>query len=317
MLHLASGIDPSPLGKFPFTPAWTGGKYVGASPLGLSISSFGRVYMPPNVSAYVGADITSGILSSRLHDAEDTVLFIDIGTNGEMALSVKGKICASSTAAGPAFEGMNIEYGMRAAEGAVDSFVIGEDGSVSVTTIGGTRASGICGSGLLDIAGELASHGLVDKQGRFINPKTSDIAPSLAKRFVMCNGKLCFLIAGDVVLTQKDVRQIQLAKGAIRAGIEVLFSESGICAVDIDRILIAGSFGYHLKVKSLFNIGLLPDACAKKVSMVGNTSKTGGHAFLVNGALRDMMAARVRDISVIELANRANFDRVFIQYLAF
>jgi uncharacterized 2Fe-2S/4Fe-4S cluster protein (DUF4445 family) len=318
MLHLAVRENPASLGKYPFIPVEKGHSRRHASDLGIHASPYAVVYLPPNISAYVGADITSGILATALGDKKGSVLFIDIGTNGEMALAVNGGISATSTAAGPAFEGMNIEFGMRAANGAVESFDIADDGQrVSVGVIGETAPTGICGSGLLDIAGELVAHGIVNKQGKFVKPDQTAFPPEIAGRFIERDGKTCFRIDGDIVITQKDIRQIQLAKGAIRAGIEFLMKNGCIESSGVTEVLIAGSFGYHLKTKSLFNIGLLPKEFDGRVRMVGNTSKTGGLAFLLNSSFRGKMADLVGKIDVIELSNCKDFDRVFIETLSF
>ncbi|MCE5283706.1 MAG: ASKHA domain-containing protein, partial [Deltaproteobacteria bacterium] len=266
-------------------------------------------------SAYVGADITSGILASRLHERKGTTLFVDIGTNGEMVLAADGRMTATSTAAGPAFEGMNIACGMRAAVGAIERFKIGLQGDAHWTTIGGGRATGICGSGLLDIVAQLVVHGVIDPQGRFKGP--TGLPPLLGERLQRRDGKRVFVLTGEVILTQKDVRQVQLAKGAVRAGIEYLLASQGLDAGSVDRVLIAGSFGYHVRASSLLGIGLLPAEFEGKVEMVGNTSQSGGQAFLLSRAYRREMADTVGRISVVELANHRDFEKVFVRCLGF
>jgi uncharacterized 2Fe-2S/4Fe-4S cluster protein (DUF4445 family) len=321
MLHLACNADPHSLGQFPYTPKLLGAEHRSAA--GIAISPFGLVWLPPIISAYVGADITSGILASALDKKQGTTVFIDIGTNGEMVLAKDGRLAASSTAAGPAFEGMNISCGMRASRGAIESFSIVDD-AVSFRVIGAdagwegqTDIAGICGSGLLDIAGELARTGIIGKNGRFANPGSDAAAPALLGRMRPHEGKNAFFITDGVYLTQKDVRQIQLAKGAIRCGIEMLLDHFGMGADDVGTLEIAGSFGYHLNEASLLNIGLLPPAFAGKTAFVGNTSMTGATAFLLNAAFRSRMAALVREVDVVELANDERFEKTFIKYLGF
>jgi uncharacterized 2Fe-2S/4Fe-4S cluster protein (DUF4445 family) len=321
MLHIASNTDPYSLGQFPYTPNLFGAEHLSAKDL--TISPFGLIWLPPIISAYVGADITSGILSSALDKKRGTTVFIDIGTNGEMVLAKDGRLAASSTAAGPAFEGMNISCGMRASQGAIESFSIA-DGVVSFQVIGdnsdweGERAiTGICGSGLLDIAGELVRTGLIGKNGRFIKPENGNNAPALVNRIRLHEGKNAFFITDDVYLNQKDIRQIQLAKGAIRCGIEMLLAHFNMTADDVDTLEIAGSFGYHLDEASLLNIGLLPPAFAGKTAFVGNTSMSGATAFLLNISFRSQMAELVNDIDVVELANDESFEKKFIKYLSF
>ncbi len=316
MLHLAANVNPFSLGKYPYTPAITGGSHINAQKLGLDISERGIAYLPSIISSYVGADITSGVLASQLDKIDGTTLFVDIGTNGEMVIASGGKLSATSTAAGPAFEGMNISCGMRAANGAVEYFDIDDKGSVSIKVIGDSEPSGICGSGLLDIVGELVEHGIINANGKFIENR-DDIPKELAGRLIFKEGKTVFSISEKVYLSQKDIRQVQLAKGAVRAGIEYLLQSRDVSAENVDRVLIAGSFGYHLRAESLINIGLLPEEFEGKIDFIGNTSKSGGKAFLLNKACRKDMDKTVKLIEVVELSNYKDFDKVFVKCLAF
>jgi uncharacterized 2Fe-2S/4Fe-4S cluster protein (DUF4445 family) len=315
MLHLATRTDPASLGKYPYTVALAGSEHVHAREIELRISQHGLVYLPPIMSAYVGPDITSGILSTRLAEQPGTVLLVDIGTNGEIVLSVDGRLTATSTAAGPAFEGMNIACGMRASRGAVELVSLGEHG-IHVKTIAGAPAVGICGSGLLDVVGELASQGGLDKNGRFQNNGASHSQP-WKDQWETVEGKAVFRIAGPVYLTQKDVRQVQLAKGAIRTGIEMLLKANKVDAGKVDRVLIAGSFGFHLRTASLIHLGLLPREFSNRVEFVGNTSKSGAQAFLLNRQTRDEMKRIVEEVEVVELANDPAFEKAFVQSLLF
>lgn len=317
MLHLSVNVNPYSLGKYPYIPEIEGGIYLEAVKHNLDVCKYATLYLPPIISAYVGADITAGILSSQLHKEQGKTLFVDIGTNGEMAISLDGRLSSTSTAAGPAFEGMNISCGMRAGNGAIEFFNIEEDGDISIKTIGNVESTGICGSGLLDIVGELVQYGVINSNGKFINPEKAEILDSLKQRVEKKDGKTVFRITKDVYLSQKDVRQVQLAKGAIRAGIEFLLKSKDIKASEVDKVLIAGSFGYHLRAKSLINIGLLPEEFEGKIEFVGNTSKTGGQAFLLNKSYRDEIKSLVKDIEVVELANCKDFDKVFVKCLGF
>ena len=317
MIHLASNTNPASLGKYPYTPGIKGAMHLMASEHKLHISPFGIIYLPPVISAYVGADITSGILAAQLHEKKGITLFVDIGTNGEMVIGRDGSLSATSTAAGPAFEGMNITHGMRAGQGAIEFFEIGEHGNIRMKVIEDTEATGICGSGLLDIVGELAAKGILNRNGRFVEPESEGIPEVLSERLVKQEGKTAFKLTGNVFLSQKDVRQVQLAKGAVRAGIEFLLESKGVRAADVDRILIAGSFGYHLRASSLIHIGLLPEEFQGKIEFIGNTSKSGGQAFLLNRAYRTEMEERVGRVEVLELANYKDFDKVFVKCLNF
>ncbi|MDP4145095.1 MAG: ASKHA domain-containing protein [Bacillota bacterium] len=317
MLHLAAKVDPSSLGKFPYNPKLHGGNHIIAKDHKLSISPLGVIYFPPIISAYVGADIASGILASRLHEEKGITLFVDIGTNGEMAIALDGQLSATSTAAGPAFEGMNITHGMRAAHGAIEFFNVEEDGKITVKTIGNKEAIGICGSGLIDIVGELVANGLINKSGKFVDFNKADLSSILKEKLVKLEGKTVFRITDKVYLSQKDIRQVQLAKGAVRAGIEFLLKSRSLKADDVEKVLIAGSFGYHLRAKSLINIGLLPSEFKDKIDFIGNTSKSGGQIFLLNTEYREKMVKIVKSVDVIELSSYKEFDKVFVQSLSF
>jgi uncharacterized 2Fe-2S/4Fe-4S cluster protein (DUF4445 family) len=315
MLHLVAGVNPRSLGRYPYTPVLRGGEYVTARDVGFSLPGTARIYFPPIISGFVGADITAGILATGFHREPGTVLFIDIGTNGEMVLSINGRLIATSTAAGPAFEGMNIACGMRAAEGAVEKFSIGGDGRLSVGAIGDAKPAGICGSGLVDVVGELVAHGVLDRNGRF--SRNGHIPDLIRERMCFENGKSTFRISDEVFLTQQDIRQVQLAKGALRSGIDILLAGNGLKYSDVDRVLIAGAFGFHLRTKNLVRIGILPAELEGKIDLVGNTSKPGACALLMDRSLRLEALRMVDRVNVIELANEPGFERTFIGNLAF
>ena len=295
MLYLAVRTDPTPLGKYPYTPTLLGGTYCDPGQLVIG----GRIYLPPIISAFVGADITAGILASGLAKTEEATLFIDIGTNGEMVLAKDGSLVATSTAAGPAFEGMNITQGMRASSGAVERFAMQDDGSFSFATIGGAEAVGICGSGLIDVVAELVRTGRIGKTGRFTDKSQA------------------FSITDKVALTQLDIRQLQLAKGAVRTGVDAMLLSRGLTPESIARVEIAGSFGYHLREDSLLALKLLPEAFAGKVHFVGNTALSGGRAFLLNTDLRREMEQTVQGITCIELSDDEAFQQNFVSSLGF
>lgn len=313
MLHLATGVSPSSLGQYPYTPLVYGHTSLPAKQCLLTMAGPAEVYLPPIISPYVGADISTGLLAAGLHKRDALSLFVDIGTNGEMVLAGSGKLVAASTAAGPAFEGMNIACGMRASLGAVEHFAIDRQGRLQIDTIGSGKATGICGSGLLDIAAELVKHGIVAKNGRFV--KAGTLPEDFGARLVQQQGTMSFVIADGVFLSQKDLRQIQLAKGAIRAGIELLLRSQEAQAADVAEVLIAGSFGYHLRPESLLGIGLLPREFAGKIRFVGNTSQAGGMALLLNGKLREELADIVKAVQSVELSQYSDFDRVFVDSL--
>ncbi|NPV92778.1 MAG: DUF4445 domain-containing protein [Firmicutes bacterium] len=317
MLHLAARVNPFTLGKYPYTPQIFGGTYLRAVEHGLKVSEMAMIYLPPIISSFVGADITSGILASGLYELNGVTLLVDIGTNGEMVLAVDGRLAATSTAAGPAFEGMNISCGMRASRGAIEQFKLEKDGVLKLKTIGETAPVGICGSGLIDVVGELVKHGLINKNGKLVEPDAKLIPAGLKGRLVESDGRLRFKLAENVYLTQKDIRQVQLAKGAIRVGIEFLLGSSGLKADDVDRVLIAGAFGYHLRPASLINIGLLPKEFKGRIEFIGNTSLTGGKGFLLDRGAREQIQGEIENVSVLDLASHPRFDRLFVNCLGF
>jgi uncharacterized 2Fe-2S/4Fe-4S cluster protein (DUF4445 family) len=315
MMHLAANVNPEPLGRYPYTPTLTGGTHLTAASLGLSISSLGIVFFPPVVSGFVGSDITAGVLAVDLAQARGVTLFVDIGTNGEMVLARDGRLQATSTAAGPAFEGMNIACGMRAARGAIERVGI-DAGRIEVATIDDASPVGLCGSGLLDAVAALVEHGVIDSSGRFARDPDR-LHPALRDRLRKLDGKPVFYLADEVYLSQRDIRQVQLAKGAVRAGIDILLKRNGMTAEDVDQALIAGSFGYHLTTISLVTIGLFPPEFDGKVDYVGNTARTGAEALLTNAGARDSLQRLVAEIESVELANDAGFTDAFVAAMAF
>ena len=311
MLHIAAAVDPAPLGRSPYRPSLTGGCHLRAAELRLGIAAHGLVYLPPVVSGFVGADITAGILATDLHRSRQTALLLDIGTNGEMVLAHAGELWATSTAAGPAFEGVNIACGMRAALGAVDA-VTANDNRWTLHTIGDAQAIGICGSGLVDLVSCLVKNGAIGKNGRF----ETKAAPPVGN-WDESEGRCLLRLSNEVVLTQKDVRQVQLAKAAIRAGLDALLAGAKVRRQDVERVLVAGSFGYHLRPDSLAGSGLLPPELAAKVEAAGNTCKAGAVTLLTDDGTRRELQAVAGRVRSIELANDVAFGRRFVEQMAF
>lgn len=297
MQHLIYGENPKSLAVSPYEPVFLEEK-------SFLIDDIETVLLS-NASSYVGADIVSGVAAVKLEERNNT-LFIDIGTNGEMVLSAEGKLYGTSTAAGPAFEGMNIECGMRAGNGAVEGFeIIGSENKFKVQTIG-DASTGICGSGLLDIMSEFVKHKIVLKSGKF-NPR---MKPEFKEK--LRDKK--FYITENIYLSQGDIRQIQLAKGAIAAGVKLLLLKVEKDISDIDEVIIAGSFGYHLNAESILNIGIISDFDGE-ISFAGNTSLNGCIGYLVNKGMREKI--RTTEIDVMELSKSAKFQDVFIKELQF
>jgi uncharacterized 2Fe-2S/4Fe-4S cluster protein (DUF4445 family) len=312
MIYLAAGLDPVTLGRHPFIPEFRGHALFKAGELGLAGAGSAEVYFPPVISGHVGADIVAGLAATGLEERPGVSLFVDIGTNGEMVLAQDGRLLAASTAAGPAFEGMNISCGMRAAPGAIESYHLEETGELTVKTIGQARAIGLCGSGLMDVVAELVSHGGLAPSGRF-TPDGGRLAGWLERD----GGKTRLRLAEGVYLTQKDIRQVQAAKAAIRAGIMLLLDEAGLRADQVERVLVAGSFGYHLREASLLALGLLPPEFAGLVTMAGNTSKSGARLFLLNEPSRAGAAGLAGRVKHFNLADKPRFQEVFVAAMAF
>lgn len=316
MLYLALAESPKTLGRFPYTVNLRGGRHLSAGPLRLGMADGALVYVPPMTSAFVGGDISSGIVATALQEQRGTSLFIDVGTNGEMVIARDGRLAATSTAAGPAFEGMNISCGMRASAGAIDSVRIDASGQCRITVIGEAEPAGICGTGLIDAVAELVRTGVIGPSGRFANPAQVSLSP-LRERLTQVDGKPAFLLAEKVHLTQGDVRQLQLAKAATRLGADFLLRSVGVPVERLDRVYVAGGFGFHLRPESIVGIGLLPPEVRDRIEFVGNTSKAGGRALLLDQGQREVVRRVVEGIEVVDLTQQEGFDRAFAERIGF
>lgn len=309
MLHLFLGVKADSIAVFPYEAVFLNTLNLRAEELDIHINEQGIVTVLPSASPYIGADIISGITAIDFHKKTRPSLFIDIGTNGEIVAICSGKMVACSTAAGPALEGMNIDCGMRAEEGAVDSFDISENFELNYTTIGNREAVGICGSALLDIGAAFLERGIITKTGRFNKTLPDKISGRLVEKR--------FYITDKVFISQRDIRQIQLAKGAICSGMEMLLKEINIDIKDIEEIVIAGAFGYHINAESIKKIGLIPKGFRGSVSFVGNSSVEGARMVLVNvDKLKEMEEIR-KNIRIVELSVKDDFQNYFIKALNF
>jgi uncharacterized 2Fe-2S/4Fe-4S cluster protein (DUF4445 family) len=373
MQHIFLNKEIKGIGEYPYQAETLDACTTMAHELSIHIAVKAPVTTFPCISAYVGGDIVSGLLAIDIKSIESPALFLDIGTNGEIALILKDKLFASSTAAGPCFEGMAISSGMRAGEGAIEHVRFEED--LLFDVIGNSRPTGICGSGLLDLVSELVRTGLVNPRGRLQahdgvnNPAqqtaTKAFLPSgnSVSRLVISNatsllsspnlippikggeggskdtcstkeslhdntikhkknlfekdGKRHFRLTDSVSISQEDIRQVQLAKAAIRAGIEILLAMCTTKAEELKTIIIAGGFGYHLNEKSLFAIGLLPEAPKTRVSFVGNSSLEGAVRVLLNKKMIKNAAQIAKAAQVIELSQIPEFEGVFVREMHF
>lgn len=308
MLHILAGVNPESIAKAPYKATFLDKIDLRPKELNIDINPKGIITLLPSISSYVGADIVAGIVAIDISKYQ-SVIFIDIGTNGEMVLLKDGKLYSTSTAAGPALEGMNISCGMRAESGAIEKFKLDENFNISYSTIGETKARGICGSGLLDITSNLIKTGILEPSGRFSKKLPENIKEKFRDKK--------FYITEDIYISQKDIRQIQLAKGAIASGITMLLKEVDDSIENIEHAIIAGSFGYHLKEESIRTVGIIPNGFKGDIKFVGNSSVEGAKLSLLNkDKLLEMMDVKDR-VEVVDLSSKDYFQKYFIEALNF
>lgn len=293
MHHLLLGIDPRPLVTPPYMPKERAERVMGAKPL---LPTAGNVRILPNIAGFVGGDTVGCLVASRFDRREALTLLIDIGTNGEMVLGDRNRAVACSTAAGPAFEGAKISCGMRGAEGAVDH-VFQKGGQVSYHVIGDVPPKGLCGSGLLDLIAVLLETGEIDEMGRLEHG----------------DYRLC----ENVVLTQKDVREVQLAKAAIRAGIELMAKHLDVEIEAISQVLLAGAFGNYLDPASACRIGMIPPRLVEKIQPIGNAAGEGAKLCSLSKAEFAYAAKLAEETEFLELAALPEFQDCYVDCLTF
>jgi uncharacterized 2Fe-2S/4Fe-4S cluster protein (DUF4445 family) len=288
MLHILLGIDPTSIALAPFTPTFTEAKTLKAPELGIVANQEAEIHILPSIAGYVGADIVAGLASISPPESIQNYIFLDIGTNGEIALVTPEKILCCATAAGPAFEGANISCGMGAFAGALASY----SADKSFTTIANEPVSGICGSGLIDIVAYMTSNKLVAEDG-LLNED--------------------FIIAGDsnsnqtISITQQDIREVQLAKAAIIAGINIMVKTAGLDMSQLDALFLAGGFGNYINTESAITIGLLPQSLKDKIIPIGNTSGTGASLALKSEQFQSTIDRILEKTEYIELSGHDDF----------
>lgn len=314
MEHLLTGLSPASIAAAPFTPLSLFGEWISGDLLGLAEG--GRIFLAPAVAGYVGGDITAGLLASGAWREEENVLFLDVGTNGEMALgnARTGFLCCAA-AAGPAFEGAAISQGMTARDGAVSRVELTGEGELELTVLGDVPAAGICGSGLVDALAVMLRLGAVDETGRLLPP---DEAPPAALpwleedeegvRFCLCDG---------VAVTAADVRQLQLAKAAIAAGMDTLLREAGLEEGDVARLYLAGGFGNYIRRESAAAIGLLPPSLLGRIVPVGNSAGQGAAELLLSRQAREELERLKGKCRYLELSGHPAFNAAFIDRMEF
>jgi len=308
MTHLLAGVNPAPMARAPYTLVCEGALYLSAQTLGLPMADEATVYCMPAASAYLGGDIVGGMMATGIDKQRSTCLFIDLGTNGEIVLAQEGKFHSCSTAMGPALEGMNIKCGMRASSGAINDVSINCE-TVHYTTISGEKPSGLAGSGLLAAVAALRLSGLLDADGRLL----------LKKPISERQDQRCLPIdeTSGIVLTQSDIRQVQLAKGAVLSGVETLLSRTGCATEDVEEVLVAGGFGMHASEQSLLEVGLLPRQFAGKIRYLGNSALEGAKLCLLSAAMRQRAECLAKEIIYIDLAMDLDYQQRFISAMNF
>jgi len=310
MSHLFLGIDPLSLGHAPYTPTLTDSMNLAAAELGLSMHPRGRVRTLPNIAGFVGADTVGVLAAGDLEHRVGLHAAVDIGTNAEVMLSENGRLSACSTAAGPAFEGAKISQGMRAQPGAIDGLTIGED--IFIHTIGDKPAQGICGSGIIDALGELRRVGMLEVSGRFADAEDLAGLPEALRARMTDEGVVLAWAkesgnGRDIVLTQQDVREIQLVKAAIYAGIATLLEKLGHTPEELDGLHIAGAFGTYITKEHAVAIGLIPNIPLEKLNFLGNGAGIGAKMALISQDEYAAVCAAARRVEYVELAG----DEIF------
>jgi uncharacterized 2Fe-2S/4Fe-4S cluster protein (DUF4445 family) len=326
MMQLALGIDPEPLSMAPFVVATHTFPPVRASEFGVEVHPRAPAFVFPSLGAYVGGDIVAGMLATGLTRDRRLRLFIDVGTNSEIALGSVDRVLATAAPAGPAFEAAQIRCGMRAAEGAIEGVQIdAEADSLSLEVIGDVEAIGMCGSGLVDAVAELVRSGLLDNSGRFIpDEDAAALRPALASRLTKIGEERVFVLhwrgedpASSVYLSQRDVRELQFAKASIATGWQILLRELGVEASEISQVLLAGSFGSYLTPLSAVRIGLVPDLALPRIISAGNVAGEGAKIAALSLRERAEAESILVEVEYVELSGRADFNDLFIDQLAF
>lgn len=323
MHHLFMGITPKPLVHAPYNTSVNDEIIIPAREADILVHPEAKLQLLPNIAGFVGADTAGVLLASAFDEIEELTLAIDIGTNGEMVMGNKERMIACSTAAGPAFEGAKIECGMRGRDGAIDHIRIGEDGSLICHVIEEGKAEGICGSGLMDAVAVCLENGLISDMGKLFDPESED-AESAGEavranldRFTVKESGNAILLQDEVYLSQKDIREVQLAKGAIAAGIDLMADRLGIRIDQIQKVLIAGAFGNYMDPHSACAIGMIPKELEDRIEMIGNAAGEGSKIATLNFAEYRRVENMTKQVEFLELATHPDFQDTFVDNLMF
>jgi uncharacterized 2Fe-2S/4Fe-4S cluster protein (DUF4445 family) len=311
MHHLLLNLPLRQLACSPYIPAASNALDIKARDLFLNVAPGAYVHLMPNIAGYVGSDHLAMLLATKLWQAKKTVLALDIGTNTEISIINKGKITSASCASGPAFEGGQIRCGMRAGAGAIEHIRIA-DGNIQYQTIGQTQPSGICGSGILDSIGQLYQAGIINDEGRLVENYPRVRTNRGQREFVLVSeeersGRPA------IVITQRDIRELQLAKAAIRTGIQMLLDASNCAESDIKQVIIGGAFGTYIDINSAILIGMLPSLPLNCFHQIGNVAGMGARLALISLSQRKGAQIAASQIKYIELASAPYFEKTFIQ----
>ena len=327
MTHLVLGIDPEPLGMAPFILSTRLFPEVLTADVGLAGVTHprARAVVFPAFGAYVGGDITAGLLASGMDRDARVRLFVDIGTNCEIVLGNRDWLLATAAPAGPAFEGAAIRCGMRAAEGAIEVVTMTAD-QIGLKVIGDAEPQGLCGSGLVDAVTGLVRTGLLDESGRFIAEEQARVtAPGIADRLTRIGQERVFVLhwrgpqnaaEDSIYLSQRDVRELQFAKAAIATGWSILLEEAGLTQADVKQVLLAGSFGSYLSPAAAIRIGLVPKVPVQRVVSAGNVAGEGAKMALLSLRERVGGLALLEEVRYVELSDRADFNDRFVERLS-
>ncbi len=315
MTHILAGVSLKTLASVPFEPAFKNSLNYKASDLGIKINKRASVYITPLIAGFVGGDTVSMISHLDLHSKTGNVMAVDIGTNGEIVAKRDGEIFCCSVAAGPALEGGNIKFGMRAERGAIEKVFLDNKGNLQYKVVGGIKPTGICGSGLIELIGLLLVNKVVNSMGHIIKHDSSSM---FYKNILKGEDqKFFFVIDKKISLTQEDIYQVMLAKSAIRSGIEVLLEQLKIRADDIEKVFLSGNFTINLEEESFISLGILPKEFRGKIINVGNAALAGAEEMLISKDKRKQAEIISRKVNYIELASREDFKNEFIDNLPF
>jgi uncharacterized 2Fe-2S/4Fe-4S cluster protein (DUF4445 family) len=318
MIHILNGIDPYELTRVPYVPVTARSLRSSPRAYGWAFQENGYVETLPLISAYVGADTIGMIVALDLEQEKKTSLSIDIGTNGEMVLARGGELLATSTAAGPAFEGAQISCGMRALPGAIFDVAISDEGALALQVVGSAAPKGLCGTGLIAGIAQLLERGIIDATGRLVDPAEVPLA-ALRPRLFSLGSEPAFALTEDrgVYISQNDIRKLQLAKGAVRTGVETLLEVSGVAVGQLDALRLAGNFGAGLDARAAMRIGLIPTMDLARVEVVGNAALRGAIMVLLSRVHGRKSESAARNARFVELGGKPEFQARFMEAMLF